>query len=73
MLILTRKVGESIRIGDDVEVTTLGIKGNQVRVGISAPRDVSVHRQEIYDRIQGHDDSSEALDGSGATAGEDED
>ncbi len=53
MLILTRKIGESIRIGDDVEITTLGIKGNQVRIGISAPKNVSVHRQEIYDRIQG--------------------
>ena len=52
MLILTRRVGESLVIGDDVTVTVLGIKGNQIRVGINAPKDVSVHREEIYERIQ---------------------
>lgn len=52
MLILTRRVGESIMIDDDVVVTVLGIKGNQVRIGINAPKDVSVHREEIYQRIQ---------------------
>ena len=52
MLILTRRVGETIVIGDDVVVTVLGIKGNQVRIGINAPKNVSVHRQEIYERIQ---------------------
>ncbi len=52
MLILTRRVGESLMIGDDVSITILGVKGNQVRVGVNAPRDVSVHREEIYQRIQ---------------------
>lgn len=55
MLILTRRVGETLMIGDSVTVTVLGVKGNQVRVGITAPKDVSVHREEIYQRIHRED------------------
>lgn len=63
MLILTRRVGETLMVGDQVTVTVLGVKGNQVRIGVNAPRDVAVHREEIYQRIQdektGTDESSE--------------
>jgi len=52
MLILTRRVGETLVIGDDVTVTVLGVRGNQVRLGVNAPKDVAVHREEIYQRIQ---------------------
>ncbi|MBF0339569.1 MAG: carbon storage regulator CsrA [Magnetococcus sp. YQC-9] len=52
MLILTRRIGESLNIGDEIKITLLGIKGNQVRIGIDAPRDVEVHREEIYDKIK---------------------
>lgn len=52
MLILTRRAGETLMIGDDVSITVLGVKGNQVRIGVNAPKTVSVHREEIYQRIQ---------------------
>jgi carbon storage regulator len=52
MLILTRRVGEAVMIGEEVTVTVLGVKGNQVRIGVNAPKTVSVHREEIFDRIK---------------------
>ena len=68
MLILTRRVGETLMIGDEVTVTVLGVKGNQVRIGINAPTNVSVHREEIYQRIKGENESGAA--GSGENTAE---
>jgi carbon storage regulator len=67
MLILTRRVGETLMIGDQVTVTVLGVKGNQVRIGINAPKDVSVHREEIYQRIRRDDDAASAEPEEGAS------
>jgi carbon storage regulator len=66
MLILTRRVGETLMIGEQITVTVLGVKGNQVRVGINAPKDVSVHREEIFSRLLNDSQESDApLDGAG--------
>lgn len=66
MLILTRRVGETLMVGDDVTVTVLGVKGNQVRIGVNTPKEVAVHREEIYQRIQREKDGGgEAEDSYG--------
>lgn len=64
MLILTRRVGETLVIGDDVTVTVLGVRGNQVRLGVNAPKDVAVHREEIYQRIQNEKDTENLTESS---------
>ena len=65
MLILTRRVGETVMIGNEVTVTVLGVKGNQVRIGVNAPKDVAVHREEIYERIKREEDGAQSTRVSG--------
>ncbi len=68
MLILTRRIGETLMVGDDVIVTILGVKGNQVRIGVNAPKEVAVHREEIYQRIQKEQDGgSESPEDEGSS------
>lgn len=68
MLILTRRVGETLMIGDQVTVTVLGVKGNQVRLGINAPKELAVHREEIFQRLQGKEGPAAVAGGGGADA-----
>ncbi|MGH1542423.1 MAG: carbon storage regulator CsrA [Arenicella sp.] len=73
MLILTRRINETLNIGDEVQVTVLGIKGNQVRIGINAPRDVPVHREEIYQRIKREERMKAGGEASADASGQDQD
>jgi len=71
MLILTRRVGETLMIGNEVTVTVLGVKGNQVRIGVNAPKDVAVHREEIYERIKREEDGDPTPQASAAKIADD--
>jgi carbon storage regulator len=71
MLILTRRVGETVMIGEDVTVTVLGVKGNQVRIGVNAPKDIAVHREEIFDRIKREEVADHSQHSSGAEVADD--
>lgn len=66
MLILTRRVGETLMVGDEVSITVLGVKGNQVRLGVNAPKTVAVHREEIYARIQQEKEGGGPVEGGGS-------
>jgi carbon storage regulator len=72
MLILTRRVGETLKVGNDVDVTVLGVKGNQIRIGIKAPKNVAVHREEIFDRIQREAELAQRSDQSRGSPGKGE-
>ena len=71
MLILTRRIGETVMIGEDITVTVLGVKGNQVRIGVSAPRNVAVHREEIFERIKREEAGDAGVDGETSDADRD--
>lgn len=70
MLILTRRIGEVLVIGDNVQITVLGVRGNQVRIGVDAPKDISVHRKEIYDQVSQRDEGNKVDRGNESVDGD---